>query len=282
VSGSVSDRGTVIIAVGDEILGGFIQDTNSAWLAERVRQAGYPAKRIEVVPDEQGAIVDAVRRAIADPSVARVMVCGGVGPTPDDRTLEAVAVALGRPLLEHPDALRHIEGIISRMAAAGWVASTDISEANRRMTVVPEGAMVLFNRRGMAPGLAYPLPTATKPTSGAPAGEAGDDRWLFVLPGVPRELTAIAAEEIIPRYFADGTADHIAELHYRYAVEAEFSQPMCVLAGEYPGVSVGSYPQTETRELIIRLRGGDAEQVNAAAQRLRELRPPSPSPGLAG
>jgi len=250
--------GTVIVAVGDELVGGFTLDTNSHWLAQQVREAGFACERIEVVGDREEAIVAAVRRAVADPRAARVFVCGGVGPTTDDRTLQAVAAALGRPLAVNQEARAHIQGIIERMHAAGWVPTTELSEANARMAQVPEGATVLHNRRGMASGLAYPL---------------DGDRWLFVLPGVPREFQAIAGEEVLPRFFLGGAAPTVRELRYGYAIEAEFFEPMRVLEREFPDVSVGSYPQTETRQLVLRLRGGDPTRVDAAVARLLELRP---------
>ena len=87
---------TVIIAVGDEILSGHTQDTNSAFLAARAFAAGFPVRRIEVVADRLEDVVTAVHRALSDGAVTRIAVCGGIGPTPDDRTFEAVARALGR------------------------------------------------------------------------------------------------------------------------------------------------------------------------------------------
>ncbi|HEX3606107.1 MAG TPA: molybdopterin-binding protein [Candidatus Dormibacteraeota bacterium] len=257
-----SPMGTVIVAVGDEILGGFTLDTNSHWLAGQLREAGYPCARIEVVPDRTGAIVSAVRTAVDDPAAARVMVCGGLGPTPDDRTLEALAIALDRPLEVHPDAERHVQRVVDRLHAAGWIDSDRMTEPNRRMTVVPSGATVHTNRSGMAPGLAYPLPAA-----------GGTERWLMALPGVPRELKRLFTEEMLPTYFVGGAAPVVVELRYRHAVEAEFFEPMRRLEREFPDVLVGSYPQTETRELVIRVRGADAERVEAALNRMRELRP---------
>ena len=127
-----------------------------------------------------------------------------------------------------------------RMHAAGWIEKPEVSEANRRCAVVPVGATVLTNRRGMAPPLAI---------------EVGEDRWLFVLPGIPREFTTIVEEEIIPRYFSGGTAPVVRELHYRSVPESEMSEPMLVLEAEFPDVTVGSYPQVEQRELVIRLAG---------------------------
>ena len=262
-----SPQGTVIVAVGDEILGGFTLDTNSHWLAGQLREAGFPCMRIAVVPDRSPAIVEAVRAGVDDPAVARVLVCGGLGPTPDDRTLQALATALDQPLEVHPEAEAHVQRVVDRIHAAGWIDSNRMTEPNRRMTVVPRGATVLTNRSGMAPGLAYPLPAA-----------GGVERWLLALPGVPRELKRIFSEEMLPVYFRGGSAPIVVELRYRHAIEAEFFEPMRRLESEFPDILVGSYPQTETRELVIRVRGADADRVEAALSRIRELRPPSPEP----
>ncbi len=114
-----------------------------------------------MVADRLEDVVEAVHRAMAEPRVTRVAVCGGIGPTPDDRTFEAVAAALDRPLEENATALANITAMVSRMHAAGWIADNVVSEGNRRCAVVPAGGLVLTNRRGMAPPMAYELfPTA--------------------------------------------------------------------------------------------------------------------------
>jgi nicotinamide-nucleotide amidase len=263
-------RATVIIAVGDEVLSGHTQDTNSAFLAARAFATGFPVRRIEVVADQLDDVGSAIRRAVADPDVSRIVVCGGIGPTPDDRTFEAVAAALERPLEENTVALAGITGIVARMHAAGWIAENVVSEGNRRCAMVPAGGMVLANRRGMAPPMAYDL---------------GDERWLFILPGVPREFTTIVEEELIPRFFGGGIAASVTELRYRGVPESELYPSLRRLVDEFDDVAAGSYPQTEARQVIVRLRGVDPVRVRAAALRMVELDPrgelePSPTAAI--
>ena len=248
---------TAIVTVGDEILSGHTQDTNSSLLARAAFAAGRPVIHIEVVADQPAAIIAAIRRAMDNPDITRIAVCGGIGPTPDDRTFQAVADALERPIELNPIAYANIEALAHRMHAAGWIAKPVVSEANRRCAMVPTGATVLANRFGMAPPLAI---------------EIGEDRWLFVLPGIPREFTTIVEEELIPKYFGGGVAPVVREVRYRSVPESEMSEPMLVLEAEFPDVTVGSYPQVERRELVIRLRGHEAERVDAAVARLRSLR----------
>ena len=247
---------TVIIAVGEEILSGHTLDTNSNLLARAVFAAGYPARRIEVVGDDRDAIASAVQRATGEHSVRHIVVSGGIGPTPDDLTFEAVAHALGRPVALHAAAFQHIQELVQRMHAAGWIESSEVSPANRRSAMLPEGAELITNRRGMAPAIRIAL----------------DDRDLYVLPGIPREFATIVEEELIPHYFVGGAAQAVLEVRYTSVPEAEMAAPMRQLAGEFPDVTVGSYPQTQRRELVMRLRGMDPKRVAAAAQRLRQLR----------
>lgn len=249
---------SVVIAVGDELLAGFTLDSNTHWLAKQLFAAGYPLRRVEVVADVVDEIAAAIRRALDDPGAERILVCGGVGPTTDDRTHEGVAAALGREIVVDPAALEHIGAVVARLHAAGRIPSPQVSEANRKMAHVPAGGIVLENRLGMAPPLAF---------------ELGEGRRLFVLPGVPRELQAIVEEELLPRFFTGSQAPVVVELHYTQVVEADFYEPMRTLEAEFPDVAVGSYPQQDRRELILRVKGADAARVEAAVERLEELRP---------
>jgi nicotinamide-nucleotide amidase len=262
---------TLLVIVGDELLGGFTTDANGALAARLLFEAGYPVCRIEVVGDTVDDIVATLRRGIDDPVVTRVIVSGGIGPTPDDRTHEAVAAALGRHLVEDPDALRHISAVVARMHAAGWVASPAPTAANRRMARMAAGGRILENRRGMAPPLALELSPAPA-GGGAARSPAPWERWLFVLPGVPREFQAILEEVVIPEYFASSRGPAVVEVRHPGAIEADFAEPMRRLEQEFPDVTVGSYPQQPGRDLLIRLRGEDPARVEAAAVRLGELR----------
>jgi molybdopterin-biosynthesis enzyme MoeA-like protein len=159
--------------------------------------------------------------------------------------------------------------MVARMHAAGWVASPTPAPANRRMARMATGGRILDNRRGMAPPLAIEL-------------EAPSGRWLFVLPGVPREFEAVLEEVLIPGYFADSRAPIVVESRHPGAIEADFAEPMRRLEMEFPDVAVGSYPPQQGRDLIIRLRGEDPERVRAAERRLGELRPGPDGPASPG
>jgi molybdenum cofactor synthesis domain-containing protein len=247
-----------IVAVGDELVGGFTLDTNSHWMAERLRLLGYPAKRVTQVRDRPDEIVDQVKRELDDVEITDIFVCGGLGPTPDDRTFGALARALGKELVVWEETRSRIERRVQRMHAMGLLESPEITEGNLRMARIPAApAHVFRNRRGMAPGALY---------------EASGKR-IFVLPGVPMELKGIFTEEIEPQFLAGGNAATVRELRFTFAVEARFYPLMRELEDAFPDVSVGSYPNFETKELVIRVLGADQKRVEAALEEIRRRAP---------
>lgn len=165
----------VVVAVGDELLLGRTVDTNSAWLGARLAELGVPLAGILTVPDEGHAIRDAFASALQRAPL--VLVTGGLGPTPDDLTREVAADFAGRMLHEDPELLAALE---RRFRARGY---PELPPSNRKTAQVPEGALVLRNSKGTAPGLLLSV------------GEG----VLVLLPGVPAEMKAIFQEELAPR-----------------------------------------------------------------------------------
>src|SRR3977135_4236273 len=147
---------SAIVAIGDELVGGFTLETNSQWLAERLRILGYPVKRITAIRDRPEEIVEQLRRELADSEVTHIFCSGGLGPTPDDRTFASVADALGSELVIWEETRERIQRRVRRMHEAGLLESPEVTEGNLRMARIPDGpAQVLKNRRGMAPGVVY-------------------------------------------------------------------------------------------------------------------------------
>ncbi len=243
-----------IVAIGDELVGGFTLDTNSHWLAERLRLLGYPVKRVSQIRDKPAEIVEQVHRELADGDLTDVFLTGGLGPTPYDRTFAALADALGRELVIWEETRARIARRVQRMHEAGLLESPDVTEGNLRMARIPDGpAHVFKNRRGMAPGLVYE--------------EKG--KRIFVLPGVPLEMKGIFTEELEPEFLAAGSAATVREVRFTFAVEARFYPLMRELEEKYPDVSVGSYPNFETKELVIRILGAEPKRADEVADIVR-------------
>jgi nicotinamide-nucleotide amidase len=245
---------SAIVAVGDELVGGFTLDTNSHWLAQQLRRLGRPVVRIAAIRDRQAEIVGELRRALDDPEIEDVFTTGGLGPTPDDRTSEAVAALLGRDLVVDEGVREKIARRARLMHEAGLADTAQVSEASLRMARVPaEPDHVFRNRDGTAPGLLYRV----------------GERRLFILPGVPREMKGIFSHEIEPTFLRNGRPGVVSEVRFLFAPESRFAPVMRDLELSHPDVSVGSYPSTETRVLTIRCSGPDPRRVAEAAAIVR-------------
>lgn len=163
-----------LVTIGDELLLGTTVDTNSAWLGQTFTEAGIRVMRRATVGDDDAAIRAAVREALD--RTGTVVCTGGLGPTADDRTRPVIAELFGAELRLDEDVL---EAIRDRFRRRGRV----MAEINRIQAMVPEGATVLANPRGTAPGLAL---------------EDAAGRMAILLPGVPSELRGLTTEHVLP------------------------------------------------------------------------------------
>ena len=157
-----------ILAIGDEITGGQLLDTNSQWLSQRLAELGVRVLYHSAVGDELEPCRDVFRRAIDRADI--VIATGGLGPTADDLTRQALAAAVGRPLVELPEALEHVRSLFARR-------KREMPKSNERQAQLPEGSRLIPNPNGTAPGIDLD----------APRSDGGRCR-LFALPGVPAEM----------------------------------------------------------------------------------------------
>ena len=237
-----------ILVVGDEILEGHTQDTNSHYLAARLNARGIGLGRIVTCSDNVDDITAQLERLVAD-GFTFVFVMGGIGPTPDDRTYEAVAMAAGVPLvMTAADEAWLRKRSAERGYAPELLADDAAAEPVRRMVRRPEGSAVVSNPIGMALGSAVTISGST----------------VFVLPGVPREMRAMMEQEVEPRFLATAKpSTTIAEIEY-VGQEARLYALMRDVEARCAGVRLGSYPQDDKGRVILRLQG-PAAAVDAAA-----------------
>ena len=165
-----------IITIGDELLLGFTTDTNAAYLARELAEHGVEVVRRATVGDDAEAIAAAVRDALE--RTGAVITTGGLGPTADDLTKQAIAAVFGRRLEMRDEIVAMIE---ERFRLYGFKGRMPVS--NRQQALVPEGARVLENRHGSAPGIWI---------------EDEQRRWVAMLPGVPREMRGMTLDVIVP------------------------------------------------------------------------------------
>jgi nicotinamide-nucleotide amidase len=169
---AASRPSAAIVTIGNEILVGRIVNTNASWLASRLTLLGSRVRRIITVGDVIDEIVWAIKTAMSVADI--VVVTGGLGPTDDDMTAEALAAALNRPLILNREALRMVEEFYRRHGQP-------MSPERAKMAYLPAGAAPIPNPVGAAPGIHV---------------QAGKVE-LFSLPGVPREMKAMFEDYVV-------------------------------------------------------------------------------------
>ena len=176
-----------ILCVGSELLLGNITNGNARWIAEQLASLGVPHQRQMVVGDNRERLMAEVRQAA---SRCRVLITtGGLGPTPDDLTTEAIAAAFETPLVEHPEVWAEIQ---ARVSARGRICSP----SSRRQAFLPQGAALLPNPTGTAPGMIWsPVPGFT----------------VLTFPGVPSEMKAMWQQSAAPWLRQSGLAAGVFE-----------------------------------------------------------------------
>lgn len=177
---SVVARAALLI-IGSELLNGEIRDTNLFTLARALTRLGFTVQQAAMVRDDSFAIAASLV-TLLETAPQVLLISGGLGPTEDDGTLQAVALALHRPLEESPAARALVEAHYDRLLAAGYVPQRGPESARRKMAQLPAGALPLPNPIGVAPGVTL---------------EAGET-LIVCLPGVPAELEAIFETAVVP------------------------------------------------------------------------------------
>jgi nicotinamide-nucleotide amidase len=162
-----------VLAVGTELLLGQIVDTNSAWIGEQLAAAGIDSYLHVQVGDNQARMVEQLRRLLAEADA--VIVCGGLGPTQDDITREAIAEVMGAPLERRDDLADAIREMFMSRGRA-------MPASNLRQADVPKGGEAIPNPNGTAPGLLCPV----------------GEKVVYAVPGVPHEMRHMVASAVVP------------------------------------------------------------------------------------
>lgn len=232
--------GAAAVIIGNEVLSAKVQEANGALLIQRLRQRGVPLRSVAIVPDEIDAIVEAV--AGARRRARYVFTSGGIGPTHDDVTVRAVALAMGRRVVREPSIERAIrEHYGERVAPEAF-----------RLAEVPEGATLIAQTHTW-----YPVITC-------------DD--VFLLPGVP-QLFRLQLETVLARI--DQGAVHLHCL-FLDRPESELARALDGVALAMPHVAIGSYPEFDRAagyRVKVTVEAADGPTVAEAVQRLRSLLP---------
>ena len=238
-----------IIAIGSELLTPFRQDTNSLYLTEKLNEMGVDVIFKTIVGDHRERLTEAAHLALLRADIAIFM--GGLGPTEDDLTREAVAEALGVELHRDPAI---VTGIERRFAARGWKMSPN----NAKQADVIAGAIVLPNPNGTAPG---------QWISGKYEGQ---DRIIILLPGPPHEMKALFDEQCWDRLRAKTPPVHIATRVLKIAMmgESQCDARVSPIYKRYTDVDTTILAGRGEVQLHLKTR---AESPEAALQRVDQL-----------
>lgn len=230
-----------MLVIGDEILSGRTRDANTHHLAGELTRHGIRLMEVRVVADEQPAIVAALNalRGTWD----HVFTSGGIGPTHDDITADAVAAAFGTGIDVREDAR-------ALLAAHYQRSGQELNAARLRMARIPDGAALIENPVSVAPGFQL--------------------ENVYVMAGVPSVFQAMVAS-VLPTL--TGGAPLLSQSLSVMRGEGEIAEGFAALAADYPELSLGSYPfqRNGAYGTSLVIRGTDAGQLEAAMKRLTAL-----------
>jgi nicotinamide-nucleotide amidase len=238
-----------VLSIGTELTRGELVNTNAAWLSAGLTDLGFEVTEQCVVDDDKGRIIAALDRLAR---AAKVIVCtGGLGPTTDDLTREAVAAALGVPLERDQASLEHIRRRFEKLGRM-------MSESNGKQADFPKGATVLPNPIGTAPGFMVEL-------RGAQA---------FFMPGVPREMKRMFDDHVVPR-IREMAPNNLHQIRFRTfgLPESVVGEKLAGIEGSFPGVTIGYRAHFPEIEVKVLARASDrvaaTELAERAAQEVR-------------
>ncbi len=244
------EKGPAVVTVGDELLFGERQNENQQWLLCYLFEQGFPAGIAMVLPDDVQVIASHLKE-LKRAGHAPILVSGGIGGTHDDRTREAVALALSRPLVRHPECF---ELLVKRYG-------DHFNEQRRRMADLPRGCRLIAN------------------PFGAPGFHAGG---IYAYPGFPHMLHVMVRDSLKDVLAGRGLPWIQREFTLPVA-EGEIARQVEAFSREYPAAKVGIYPHTVKDgprvTVRLRVRGRHGEMVQAFERLERELREIARRPG---
>ena len=229
------------LIIGDEILSGKIQDKNSYVLAKVLFERGVKLSRLEVISDD----IDEIGRCLKRMSVTSdyVFTSGGIGPTHDDKTYEAIAKAFDRKLVYHEQSLKRFTEHLSARTP-----SVSLNEARKKMVLLPDPCEILWT-----PGLWVPLVIVEN---------------VYVLPGVPELFEHMLTANKM--HFKGPPIARI--LVYTAMPEGDIAFDLERIQNAYPQVAIGSYPRQDMidHKVMVSFEGRDAIAVQQAAEEAKE------------
>jgi len=240
----------IILSIGDELVLGQTIDTNSAWLSRQLAAAGCEVAAHMTVPDDQAAIEEAIRNSA--PHCDYLIITGGLGPTADDLTRQALAAVMNEPLELN-------ETCLTKLKEFFRARGREMPEINRIQAMIPRGARMIENTCGTAAGLRATLhiPSSLRRSVAPSPCE------VFVMPGVPKEMFAMFDRAVLPviRQSASGAVILSKTLHTFGLGESAIAERLGSLMDRRRNPSVGTTVSAGVVSLRINARYADAAEA---------------------
>lgn len=236
---SPTQKTAAILPIGNEILSGKTLDTNSNWIAQKLGHHGIRLREIRVVPDDKNAIIDALNTL--SQKVDYVFTTGGIGPTHDDITADAVADAFGLKLVRDPKAYQILKE---------YYGKEELNPGREKMALVPEGAQLIHNPVTAAPGFRV--------------------KNVFVMAGIPKIMKAMV-EDILDS-FEPGIPFLARNIPCAYP-ESVVAQVLADVQTKHMDVDIGSYPKIDEEGgfmVNIVVRGQEEKAIEIAEQAISD------------
>jgi nicotinamide-nucleotide amidase len=238
-----------IVTIGDELLLGFTVDTNSAHLARELASIGVEITHRASVGDNASDIAEAVKAALD--RTGAVITTGGLGPTADDLTKPSIARLFGKGMYRDEEIVDSMKARWARLKRTGPFPESNIAQA-----MIPDGATILPNRHGSAPGIWL---------------EDEKGRWVAMLPGVPREMRGLLADELLPKIRmlveseSHGEAPVVKSRTLRTTgiAESALADQLGELAAGVDGMGLAFLPSIDSVDLRVTARGVPAAEADA-------------------
>ncbi|UXD21589.1 competence protein ComA [Ignicoccus pacificus DSM 13166] len=237
-----------IVVIGNEILIGRVLDTNSYKIAKMLTMIGYDVTEIRKVRDDVEVIAKTIKELMLDNGV--IITTGGLGPTYDDLTAEALAYAVGSPLCLKDDALEMVRERLEKMGLK-------LDDTRKKMAIIPCISVPIPNPVGVAPGIALFTPR-TK---------------IFSLPGVPKEMEAMMEKYVLPILEKENLMVRAEACERLEGVrEADIAPMIAEFAKEHPEIYVKTHPGIENGKSFVKLCiMASAESKEEAERRAKSL-----------
>jgi nicotinamide-nucleotide amidase len=238
-----------ILTIGNELMNGRIADTNASFIAREANQQGWSVEAIMSVGDNFAAIKNRLDYLLA---MTDAVICsGGLGPTADDITTEAIAKAFNLPLYTDENVLNYIKDIFIKFNFR-WV------ENNAKQAMFPQGAEVIPNARGTAPGFCLPI----------------NGKLIFVIPGVPAEARLMITNGVFPllrKYFPQDELHIVKHTIRTFGLgEAAVDDKVKDIDFQSLGVSIGFYPVFPENHIVLIAQNSNREEAQKNLQQAQD------------